>query len=64
MKHGTIYISSRGLKKAEKYECSAFSPPGGWGYDNEYVSIKDYQATKMSMSELLDTLKIEEIHKL
>lgn len=37
---GTIYISSRGLRKADKYEI----PPVNflkWQYENDYVQIKD-----------------------
>ena len=42
---GTIYISSRGLKKAEKYEIKDLDIP--YDFDNDYCSIKDYEIDKI-----------------
>ena len=33
---------------------------GGWAYENEYCCMKDYQATEMTMTELLATLGIQD----
>lgn len=48
---GTVYISSRGLKKAIRTEIEPVALD--WSYENDFCSIKDYNIPDMSKSDLL-----------
>ncbi len=52
MNLGTVYISSRGLKKADKYELEPFDLPD-WNYSNDFCSIKDINISELNEKELL-----------
>lgn len=56
---GTIYISSRGLKKADKYELESLKgSPIHWQYENDFVQIKDsFNMKKDEIKNLILTLK-------
>jgi len=43
---GTVYISSRGLKKADVYDYSTINY-SDWSYSNDFCSIKDFEFDKM-----------------
>lgn len=60
---GTIYISSRGLKKADKIYCD-FSPPSGFTYENNFVSSKEYSLENLSPAESFDLLYLEKFNKI
>lgn len=54
--HGTVYISSRGLKKADKYEINPVDM--NWSYQNDFCQIKDYQISNMTEKELLSLMSM------
>lgn len=56
---GTVYISSRGLKKATKYEINPVDIK--WKYENEFCSISDYNLSECDADLLLNLMCIEEI---
>lgn len=56
---GTIYISSRGLKKALKYEIAPINID--FTFENDFVKIRDFKATELSQSELLNFINLKEI---
>lgn len=58
MRLGTVYISSRGLKKATKYEINPIDID--WGYENDFCSIKDYNISEMSDKQLLFFMSIND----
>lgn len=51
---GTVYISSRGLKKADKYEVLPLDI--GWGFENDFVKIKDFNINNLTTDEKLKIL--------
>lgn len=53
-----IYISSKGLKKALKYEIMPIDLK--WGYENDFVKIKEFSIEELSKDEILNFLKIKE----
>lgn len=53
---GTVYISSRGLKKALKSEIREIDLD--WQYKNEYCSIKDFNISETSKEDLLKLMYI------
>lgn len=57
--HNQVYISSRGLKKADKTEILPlnFKPT----YSNDYISLLDFDITKLTQDDLLNFMKIEQI---
>lgn len=55
---GTTYISSRGLKKADRYEISPVSLY--WGFENDFCKIRDLNISQMSQEDLLQFYNIEE----
>ena len=54
-----IYICSRGLKKADKYEINSISIDK-WGFENEFCKIKDFNVNEMNSDELLQFMSIRE----
>lgn len=52
MNLGTVYISSRGLKKSDKYELEPFYLPD-WNYSNDFCDIKDINISELTEKELL-----------
>lgn len=59
---GTVYISSRGLKKADKYEVQPFEPIKGWQFSNNYCDICDFYTQEMTIDEKLQFTIVSEIH--
>lgn len=55
---GSTYISSRGLKKADKYEISPIST--FWGYENDFVKIRDLSLSQLSKEDILQFYNINE----
>lgn len=53
---GTVYISSRGLKKASRYQIC--NPGIDYQYENDFVAIKDYNIEQTDKSTLLSLLTI------
>lgn len=53
-----IYISSRGLKKATRYEIQPLD--FDFTYQNDYVKIRDFTAEELTTDEKLKFLKIKE----
>lgn len=53
---GTVYISSRGLKKASRYQIC--NPGIDYQFENDFVAIKDYNIENTDMSSLLSLLTI------
>ncbi|MCI8291366.1 MAG: hypothetical protein HFJ25_03840 [Clostridia bacterium] len=53
---GTIYISSRGLKKADKYEIKPLDID--WTFENDFCQVRDYQISQMTEKELLSFMSI------
>lgn len=53
---GTVYISSRGLKKASRYQIA--NPGIDYQFENDYVAIKDYNIEQTNISTLLSLLTI------
>ena len=58
MKLGTVYISSRGLKKADRYEIQSISID--WSYENDFCQIKDINISELSQTEILNFQNIDE----
>lgn len=56
--HGTVYISSRGLKKADRYEIKPLSID--WSYKNDFCQIKDINISELSQTEILNLQNIDE----
>lgn len=52
--HNQIYISSRGLKKADKYEIPLVDL--NWGFENDFVKIKEFSSTDLSINEFFQIL--------
>lgn len=52
MKLGTVYISSRGLKKADKYELEPLNL-SDWSFSNDFCDIKDINISELTEKELL-----------
>lgn len=55
---GTIYISSRGLKKADRYEISPIITY--WGFENDFCKIRDMNISELSKEDILQFYNIEE----
>lgn len=55
---GSTYISSRGLKKADRYEITPISCY--WGYENDFCKIRDFSISNMSEEDLLQFYNISE----
>lgn len=53
---GTVYISSRGLKKAAKSEIGEID--FDWQFQNDYCSIKDFTISETSKEDLLKLIYI------
>lgn len=53
-----IYISSRGLKKATKYEIDNVDI--SWNYENDYCKIRDFNVNDLSSDELIKLMNIKE----
>ena len=53
---GTVYISSRGLKKASRYQIEPLDID--YQFENDFVAIKDYNIEKTDTSSLLSLLTI------
>lgn len=53
--HNQIYISSRGLKKAERFEIK--DVPLFFDYENDYCKIKDFKLDDLSLQQKLDILR-------
>lgn len=56
---GTVYISSRGLKKASRYQIGAIDID--WQYENDFCKIKDFQISHTDPDVLLSLMNIEEV---
>lgn len=56
---GTVYISSRGLKKASRSQIGAINLD--WSYENDFCKIKDFKLSETNNDILLLLMKIEEI---
>lgn len=54
-----IYICSRGLKKATKYEIKPIDNIE-WGYENDFCCIRDINVNQLSSDEILQFMKITE----
>ena len=55
---GSTYISSRGLKKADKYEISPVTM--FWGYENDFCKIRDISISQLSKEDILQFYNINE----
>lgn len=53
-----IYICSRGLKKADKYEINPINIK--WGFENDFCKIRDFNINDLSDEEKLQFLQIKE----
>lgn len=53
-----IYISSRGLKKATKYEIDNINID--WAYENDYCKIRDFNVNDLKSDELIKMMNIKE----
>lgn len=53
--HNQIYISSRGLKKAERFEIK--DVPLFFDFENDFCKIKDFNIDDLNMKEKLDILR-------
>ena len=56
--HNQIYISSRGLKKAERYQISPIDIK--WKFENDFCKIADFNLNTMTKDEILKFLHIKE----
>lgn len=56
--HNQIYISSRGLKKAERYQISPIDIK--WMFENDFCKIADFNVNTMTKDEILKFLHIKE----
>ena len=54
--HNQIYISSRGLKKADKYEIPLLDID--WTYENDFCKISDFNLNTMTFEEKMKFLHI------
>ena len=61
---GTIYISSRGLRKASNIHVPDVSPITGFDYENEFIFLKDYNLNNLSSSQSLDIVGSQTLIKL
>lgn len=52
--HNQIYISSRGLKKADKYEIPCLDLD--WSFENDFCKIKEFSSTDLSKNEIFQIL--------
>ena len=52
--HNQIYISSRGLKKADKYEIPCLDL--SWSFENDFCKIKEFSSTDLSKNEIFQIL--------
>lgn len=65
--HNQIYISSRGLKKADKYEIPLIDLD--WSFENDFVKIKEFSSDELSKYDIFQILglynhtKSEKNHK-
>lgn len=57
---GTVYISSRGLKKADVYEITPVDLK--WNFTNDFCFISDFNSSEMSEEDLLKFCLISEKH--
>lgn len=57
---GTVYISSRGLKKADVYEITPVDLK--WNFTNDFCCISDFNSSEMSEEDLLKFCLISEKH--
>ena len=53
-----IYICSRGLKKADKYEINPINIK--WGFENDFCKIRDFNINDLTDEEKLQFLQIKE----
>ena len=53
-----IYISSRGLKKATKYEIDNINID--WAFENDYCKIRDFNLNDLKSDELIKLMNIKE----
>lgn len=53
--HNQIYISSRGLKKAERFEIN--DVPLFYDYENDYCKVKEFYFDDLNMKEKLDIIR-------
>lgn len=53
---GTVYISSRGLRKADVYDYSILDYDG-WTFQNDYCKIKDFKISEMPKELLLQLME-------
>lgn len=56
--HNQIYISSRGLKKAERYQIQPLEI--NWKYENDFCKIADFNINELTQEEKLKFLQIKE----
>lgn len=59
MKLGTVYISSRGLKKATKYDILPLDLD--WKFTNDFCSISDIKLSECDPNTLLSLMTLSEI---
>lgn len=52
--HNQIYISSRGLKKADKYEIPCLDLD--WSFENDFCKIKEFSCFDLSKNEIFQIL--------
>ena len=52
--HNQIYISSRGLKKADKYEIPCLDLD--WSFENDYCKIIEFSSSDLSKNEIFQIL--------
>lgn len=52
---GTVYISSRGLKKATRSQISAIDLD--WSYSNDYVKMKDFNLSQTNKEDILKLIQ-------
>ena len=52
--HNQIYISSRGLKKADKYEIPCIDLD--WSFENDFCKIKEFSSSDLSKNEIFQIL--------
>ena len=53
-KHNQIYISSRGLKKADKYEIPCIDLD--WSFENDFCKIKEFSSNDLSKNDVFQIL--------
>lgn len=52
--HNQIYISSRGLKKADKYEIPCLDLE--WSFENDFCKIKEFSSSELSKNDVFQIL--------